>query len=294
MSTKNPGISRRAALTGAAGLALYATLAKVANARAQRSFTPSFETEIDALRAHIKLVGSLATEQVISFYRLNIYADLHEGNYVPMFTMNNLLVDNWTAMGDDKHLMMKFEAGYFTAIDSYEPITEFKHLVTGKATPIQNFRLGPVPRSYSQDGYTVMGFHPNPLPLEVIGDRVFLATQSIESSPGFANPEEPRYTNSFMTYSAALADMQNADLASAPVHAQLQNKTAWLPWMHMGDHPGGTIARGFGGKVAGLDALPPGALEGFEQHVPQILDTENWGGFVSEAISAEYPGCCAA
>ena len=287
MSILSTRISRRAALAGAAGAALYATMTKVANASVQRSFVPDFEDEAEALRAHVKLVGSLDSEIVTSFYRLNIYADLHEGNYVPLFTMNNLLLDKWTRKSDTEFQMLKYEAGYFTAIDGYEPLKSFKHPLTGKDTPIRNFRLGPVPRGYSiEKGYVVMGYHPNPLPLEVIADRVFLATQSIESRPDFMDPEKMSYTNSFMTYSASLADMQNPDLASAPVHAQLQNKTAWLPWMNMGNHPGGTVARGFGGKVASVEHLPPGVLEGFEKQVPQILDLDNWGGFVSELIDS--------
>lgn len=287
MTDSNARFSRRDALTGAAGLALYATLSSVARATAQTSFVPDFAGPAEALRAHVKLVGSLANEQVISFYRLNVYADLHNGNFVPLFTMNNLLVDDWTAQSESQFQMLKYEAGYYTAIDSYEPISEFKHPITGKGTKIQNFRLGPVPRNYSVDGYSVMGFHPNPLPLEIIGDRVFLATQSIESSPGFLDPKKTRYTNSFMTYSATLADMQNSELACAPVHAQLQNKNEWAQWMSMEGHPGGTVVRGFGGKVNGVESLPPGVLSNFEKQTPQILDTKNWGGFVSESVSPD-------
>lgn len=276
-------MTRRQVMLGAAGAALYATLPGVAAASAQRAFTPDFADPVDALRAHVKLVGSLANERVISFYRLNVYADLNEGNFVPLYTLNNLLVDNWEDQGSNKHQMLKYEAGYYTAIDSYEPISTFKHPLTGKATPVQNFRLGPVPRGYSTDGYVVMGYNPNPLPLEVIADRVFLATQSIEATPSFVDPTKTTYINSFMTYSATLADMQNPDLPSAPVHAQLQNKNEWATWMNMGDHPGGTVVRGYGGKVGSFDELPPGVLEQFAKQTPQILDTENWKGFISEA-----------
>lgn len=277
-------LSRRDALTGAAGLALYATLSSAAKASAQDSFVPDFKDPVEALRAHVKLVGSLAKEDVVSFYRLNLYADIHDqGNFIPLFTMNNLLIDKWTPQGDNTYQMLKYEAGYYTEIDSYEPMTHFKHPITGKSTKIQNFRLGPVPRNYSPERFIVMGFHPDPLPLEIIGERVILATQSIESSPDFADPTQTRYTNSFMTYSATLEDMQNADMACAPVHAQLQNKTAFAPWLDLEGVAGGTVARGFGGKVHGLDSLPPGVLEHFEKKIPQILDTKNWGGFVSEA-----------
>ncbi len=286
MTENTGGLTRRQALIGAAGLAMFSTLPGVSQSAAQRSFAPQFKDPVDALRAHVKLVGSLGTETVISFYRLNIYADLHDGNFIPMFTMNNLLVDKWEAKANNTHQMTKYEAGYYSEIDSYEPLTEYPHLLTKKPMRIRNFRLGPVPRGYTPDKYLVMGYNPNPLPLEVIGDRVFLATQSIESSPDFVDPSKTRYTNSFMTYSATLADMQNDSMASAPVHAQLQNKNEWQPYMNMGEQAGGTIARGFGCKVAGFDDLPPGALAGFEKYTPQILDTDNWKGFVSESTEA--------
>jgi hypothetical protein len=288
MKTNHPQYSRRDALISAAGLAIFATLPNATSAAAQTSFVPSFADPVDALRAHVKLVGSLATAEVISFYRLNIFADLHDGNFLPMYTMNNLLIDKWEAKAKNIHQMIKYEAGYYTAFDSYEPLSTFTNPATQETLPLQSFRLGPVPRGYSPDRFVVMGFHPNPLPLEVIGERVYLATQSIESGPSFSDPKKTRYTNSFMTYSATLADMQNDQLASAPVHAQLQNKTEWQPWMKMGDQAGGTVVRGFGGKVASLDALPPGVLENFEKFVPQILDTANWKGFVSEStVGAE-------
>lgn len=279
--------NRRQLLLGAAGAGLYATLSGVAAATAQRSFAPDFSDPVEALRAHVKLVGSLGTETVYSFYRLNIYADLNEGNFVPLYTMNNLLIDKWEARGDNRYQMTKYEAGYYTEVDSYEPVDTVKHPVTGKPVPIQNFLLGPVPRGYSPDGYVVMGYNPNPLPLEVIGDRVFLATQSIESSPSFFDPTKTHYTNSFMTYSASLADMQNPDLAAAPVHAQLQNKVEWMPWMEMGEKSGGTVVRGYGSKIRNLDELPPGVLDEYAKRTPQILDIENWKGFLSEASSID-------
>ncbi len=287
MTDEHTPLSRREALIGAAGLAMFATLPGVSKAAAQTSFVPSFEDPVDAMRAHVKLVGTLGNGEVISFYRINLYADLHDGNFIPMYTMNNLLIDKWETRDRHNRQMIKYEAGYYSAFDSYEPLSTFTNPVTKEALPIQNFRLGPVPRGYSPERFVVMGFHPNPLPLEVIGDRVFLATQSIESRPSFTDPTQTTYTNSFMTYSATLADMQDEQLPSAPVHAQLQNKTHWQHWMKMGDQPGGSVARGFGGKVASLDALPPGVLKNFEKLVPEILDTANWKGFVSESTVVE-------
>lgn len=280
-------LNRRALLGGTAGLALGglagSTLAGSTSAVAATSAQlPDFTDPRVNVRTHVRMVGSLAEEMVISFMRLNIYAFTGEGNFLPMFTMNNLLVDYWEPLGDDEYQMTKFEAGVYTTIDGREPLEEFVNPVTGKTLPIHNFRLGPVPRLYTPDGYIVMSYNPNPLPIEVIGDRVFLATQSMESMPSMLEPGATTYVNSFMTFSSPVASVLDPNLNSLPVHMQLQNFNHWAPWMDMAGQPGGTVARGFGTKVESFDALPPGVLAGFERHVPEILDTGSWTEFVFE------------
>ena len=283
MVDQGKGVTRRNILLGGAGFAVLSGLSPVAMANTSSPVAVNFTDPVENLRAHVKMVGSLQTQQVISFLRLNIYADSGEGNFAPLFTMNNLLIDQWENQGENQFQMMKYEAGYYTELDSYKPIESFVNPFTKKSHAIKNFLLGPVPRRYTPEGFYVMAYNPNPLPLEVIGDRVFLATQSMESFQLPGESGKTRYINSFMTYSATLADMQNPDIASAPTHTQLHNKTEWAPWMGMEGRPGGTVARGYGTKLSGLDELPEGVIDGYRQRTPEILDIENWKGFVSES-----------
>lgn len=274
--------NRRSAISGiAAASALPLAFSKTTSAN-----RPDFSDPLTALRTHVKMVGTLGTGPVFSFMRLNIYADLGEGNFVPCFTMNNILVDYWEPKEDNQHEMRKYEVGFYTRYDSHEPLEEFVNPVTGKAMPIHHFRLGPVPRVYTPTGVIAMGYTPKLLPIEVIGDRVYLATESIESRPDMVHPGQTNYTNSFMTMSAALADIADPTVLSAPVHLQLQNKNRWAPWMGMGDRPGGTVARGFGGKIASLDALPDTVKAGAQRFVPQIFETATWTEFLFE--DSEY------
>lgn len=283
MFDQDTGLTRRDMLLAGAGFATLAGFSPLASSASSSPVAVDFTDPVQALRAHVKLVGSLKTEKVVSFLRLNIYADSGEGNFVPLFTLNNLLIDYWEPQGNDEYQLTKYEAGFYTELDSYQPIESFVNPFTQERLPVQRFRLGPVPRRYTPERFYVMAYNPNPLPLEVIGDRVFLATQSIESFPPREASGNTLFINSFMTYSAKLADMQDPTIASAPVHAQLQNKTEWAPWMGMGERPGGTVARGYGTKVKGLDALPTGVLDNFRKYIPEILDTDNWKEFVSEA-----------
>ena len=173
-------ISRRNILSAAAmsgvGFAASAVLGATANGKPTPAM-PNFNDPLTALRTHVKMVGSLGKEPVVSFMRLNIYADLGEGNFIPFFTMNNILVDYWEPKGNDQHEMRKYEVGFYTRYDSQEPLEEFANPVTGKTTAIHHFRLGPVPRLYTPTGVIAMGYTPKLLPIEVIGDRVFLATE---------------------------------------------------------------------------------------------------------------------
>jgi hypothetical protein len=222
-------VSRRSALLGSAALGsagLAALHSSSAQAAVERPL-PVFSDPITALRTHVKMVGSLGQATVYSFMRLNIYADLGEGNFVPFFTMNNILVDYWQPKGDDQHEMRKYEVGFYTRYDSQEPLEEFVNPVTGRTSAIHHFRLGPVPRLYTPTGVIAMGYTPKLLPIEVIGDRVFLATQSIESRPDMLDSTRTSYTNSFMTMSASLADIADPAVLSAPVQLQLQNKNRW-------------------------------------------------------------------
>ena len=191
-------ISRRSALAGAAAMSSAGLTALQAPSAAVITPTPlpDFSNPITALRTHVKMVGSLGNTTVYSFMRLNIYADLGEGNFVPFFTMNNILVDYWQPKGDDQYEMRKYEVGFYTRYDSQEPLEEFANPITGKTSAIHHFRLGPVPRLYTPQGVIAMGYTPKLLPIEVIGDRVFLATQSIESRPDMLDRSRMTYTNS--------------------------------------------------------------------------------------------------
>lgn len=285
--TRRDSLKRLAAATGVGAAAMASTPAMAARKPLD------VKDPIKALETRIKIMGSLKDEAVTSFMRLNVYADPHNGNFVPLFTMNNLLIDRWERVAEDHFILTKFEAGYYTKFDSQEVLKRFENPFTGEMIDIFNFQLGPVIREYKPDEIIAMAYAPDPLPIEVIGDRVFVATQSIEQSPSFFTKEEYpieagdgdiSYLNSFMTWSAAYDDVVNPDIASAPSHIQIQNKLPWAPWMRMRGRQGGTSLRGFGAKIESVDALPKEIYKGFEKYVPEILEPNQWEESVFETF----------
>jgi hypothetical protein len=294
MSSLRSRINRREALFGAASFGAAALGAAAVTARgavsteasAGLSSTPLepgyFLDPLTELHTHVKMIGSLRNEIVCSLLRLNIYADPGEGNFVPLFTMNNIVVDHWQRVDEHIFEMRKFEVGYYTEYDSQQAIETFLNPLTGKRVAIHQFKLGPVPRAYTSDGVIAMGFTPKLLPIEVIGERVFLATESIENRPDPIRPGKTAYVNSFMTLSAPLSPVLDSNVYNVPVHIQLQNKGHWQSWMGMDDRPGGTVARGYGSKIGSLDALPDIVKENARKYVPEIFDTANWTEFLFE------------
>ncbi|MEM9288997.1 MAG: DUF1838 family protein [Pseudomonadota bacterium] len=289
------GFDRRTGLksvlaAGAGALAMGATPASAKKKASLDLSTP--EKKFETL---IKIIGSLADEPVYTFMRLNVYGDPHNGNFVPLFTMNNLLIDRWKKTSENEYVMTKFEAGYYTEFDSDTPIEEWDNPFTGEHIELINFQLGPVERTYRPGEVEAMAYTPDFLPIEVIGDRVFVASQSIEQGPSFfpasdypveAAGSDTAYSNSFMTWSADLADVLDPDVKSAPAHTQIQNKIPWSPWMRMRGRPGGSSLRGFGAKISGLEALPDDVIAGFKKYVPEILQENQWDELVFE--TSEY------
>lgn len=123
---------------------------------------------------------------------------LGQSNFAPRYKMNNILVDYWKPKGDDVHEMRKYEVGFYTKFDSREPLERFDNPIMGQRVPIHHVRLGPVPRVYTPDRVIAMGFKRNLLPVEVIGDRAFFATQSIESTRAIVRPGQTNYENSII------------------------------------------------------------------------------------------------
>ena len=170
MDTTATGVTRRDILACGASFAALSTLPAGAETATSGPIDIDFSDPVEELRAHVKLVGSLQQEKVVSFLRLNIYADAGEGSYIPLFTLNNLLIDYWEPQGDNEYQMTKYEAGYYTEIDSYEPIESFVNPLTEERRAVENFRLGPfrgaIHPSVSMSWPTI-----TPHPLQVIGDR---------------------------------------------------------------------------------------------------------------------------
>ena len=280
------------ASAGLAGGLAGASAAQAAPSGAREQLARDIKDPLKAFQTRIKIMGSLEDTTIHAFMRLNVYADPENGNYVPLFSMNNLLIDRWEKLSDEHFRMTKFEAGTYTVFDSEEPLEEMVNPFTGETIEVFPFRLGPVVREYMPNEIIAPGFVATPLPLQIIGDRIFHSNQVMEVGREVFTPEEypietpgpVSFINSLMTWSALVDDVANPDLPTAAGHMQLQNKVPWAPWLRMRGRPGGTVVRGFGTRISGLEALPDHVIAAYQKHTPQILQPGQWDDLVFETF----------
>lgn len=232
----------------------------------------------------VKIMGSTVEEKTYTFQKFHVYGYTGE-NAIPFFTMNNLIVQHWAPLDEPGYYDLKhYEAAYYSEFDTATPIETWENPITGKVIDIPPFILGPVPRQYTPDGIMAPRLAPEPMKIEVIGERVFIPTQSIEkirnlmSGPEWGPYEGPPdvYWDSMLTFAADIQDVMDPDTTSVTTDLSMQNLVSFSPYLRMGSQDGRTMVRAFGSNLESLDDLPPEIRAGLEVFTPEILNTDEW------------------
>jgi hypothetical protein len=245
-------------------------------------------------RTRAKIMGSTAAEDVYTFMRIHFYAYRHEGNLIPLYTMNNLNIRRWSPQPDGSFKAKVFECGTVSKFDTEEPLDEWDNPITGERIKVHHFRGGPLSLTVTKDGSISTGAEatvkPEPLNFQFIDDSVYMLQASAFSYPNKFQPDEwPKessgaqaYWDSHYIYMAKTNDVADPDTTQAPVYIQLQNMTSWSPWLRMGQIPGRSWGRGFGKKIASVDDIPAFARADLERRHPQIFELDSWTELVDE------------
>ena len=239
----------------------------------------------------VKVMGSTAREDTYAFLKFHVYGYAGE-NIIPFFTMNNVIVQKWFPKEPGHYDLRHYEVAYYSEFDTEKPIEKWENPVTGEVVDIPHFILGPIERQYTPDGIIAPGIAPNPLNISVIGNRVFIPTQSTDKvfNP-MSTPEWGEYAgspdvywDSMLTYSADIEDVLDPEKSMAGAEIHMQNLVSWNAFFKMGYRPGRTMVRAFGTHLDSLDDLPPEARAGLEKYTPEIFNTDEWEDVRIDAI----------
>jgi hypothetical protein len=277
--------TRRDTLLSSAGLLAASATGTHANAAAASKL--DLDDPRSRARVRAKIIGSAAEEAVPAFYRLHIYAYMHDKNLVPLYTMNNLAIKVCKPQPNGHTLITNYEAGVYCRFDTHEPLERWTNPITGETLEPWHFIGRPLSVEIGPDevitgpGATLK---PKPMAIEIVGDTVIMPTMSAFQYPNPFSPEEfPQdssgptiYWDSHYTYFAPLAAVADPKIARAPATIQFQNLVSFQPWVGMGTRPGRTWGRALGAKLRSMDEIPVAARAGFEKYTPMLFDLPNW------------------
>ena len=281
-------ISRRAAI-GSALFVAGSELVPGALSAATHDHGLNLEDPVSRARIRAKILGSAAEDTLHGLTQLHLYAYLNGGNVKPLMTMWNYTVTQWQPHSETSYRMRHFESGIYTAFNTEEVLEYWDNPVTGERREVWPFLSGPIRGEVGPDGMVTgeeATVHPESLGIHVVGDHVFLPTQSSFSFPNPFSPEKwPKesagptfYWDSFFTYSAPLREVADSSLDRVNATAQFQNLVSWHPWLGMGGVDGRSFGRAFGTKLKnGFDDVPKFVQAALEKQTPEILDVESWG-----------------
>lgn len=239
----------------------------------------------------VKIMGSTEREDTYAFLKFHVYGYAGE-NLIPFFSMNNVVVQKWRPTKPGHFDLQHYEVAYYSQFDTNIPIETWENPITGEVVDVPHFILGPIERKYTPEGIIAPGVAPNPLNISVIGDRVFIPTQSTDKifNP-MSTPEWGEYAgdpdifwDSMLTYSADIKDVLNPDIASVGAEIHMQNLVSWNQFFKMGRLPGRTMVRAFGTHLDSLDDISPEVRAGLEKYTPAIFETDEWEDLRIDAV----------
>ncbi len=250
----------------------------------------------DRIKLIAKVFGSTEEAERHAFLKFHIFGFTGEGNLIPLFTMNNYIIQKWEPGEDGTFKVQHYEAAYYSKFDTDEAISEWENPLTGEVIEVPHFVLGPVPRFYAPDmadGNST--FAPDPMNITMIGDRVFIPTLTRIKMPNSLTVEEwgayggepMTYWDSMLVYSANINDVLDEERTSVPAEIHMQNLVSWAPYLKLGDAPGRTMVRAYGQHISGYDALPEKVRKNLKTHTPEIFDLENWKDVRIDSVDLE-------
>lgn len=114
------------------------------------------------------------------------------------------------------------------------------------------------------------------------GDTWVQVEKRVTVTPGQTNA--PVFSSTeFIDYRGRTDELESeAPRVAATLHLEIVSD--WLPWMEMGERPGGLYTRARGTKLYALDDLPASSRQLLERHFPEIA--RDPFGYMSRALAA--------
>ncbi|WP_436772166.1 DUF1838 family protein [Yinghuangia sp. YIM S09857] len=233
---------------------------------------PDLSQPADNLRAFVRARASLGPEDTVVWWTGNVHAQAPGENFRHLFRFEGFNIGR-TEEVEGGHRFLAREAAFYQDPRTGEILENWANPFTGDDCGVLHVWNDPVNMDFLLDGprgpwralvtevgddvvwgQDILLAYPSPLPVakypENSADDVYRAAELFQ-------------------FFARRSDLDRADLPSVPCHFSWSRLSPWLPWMRMGDRPGGLVFHCHGTKLGGYGDLP--------EHLRKYVAAQNPG-----------------
>jgi len=227
----------------------------------------------DAAESMVKLRCSLDTgKDVVSWWKGTLFGQEPGKAPAALMGFEGYNICRAEYLDDGTWRMRTRELVFYRDLDSGEILDVWDNPMTGARNTVLAIANDPVNQVFNPPGRPARA-----LPWVEMGDQLMLTLNIPLSYPNPLSPEQfPRESSGTMyvgsehfMFFVSRQQMENQAIASAPVTYSWTRTGPWLPWMEVGQRPGGLLYIAQGGKLNALDELPKDILERVRSDYPE-------------------------
>lgn len=212
-----------------------------------------------ALDALVRTRADTSGADVPVWWRGDVYAVGPGLDHTHLFGFEGANVGRLVAT-DDGYDFLAREVAYYLDPRSREVLDEWDNPFTGERVAVAHVTNDPVNQRWA----TQTRWGPFRLPTTDLGERVcfnldiplaYPSPLSVAEFPESSADDTYRALELFQFF-AAKADLADASLTSVPCELSWSRVSPWLPWMRMGQRPGGLVFHTRGAKLGSWDEVP--------------------------------------
>ncbi len=241
-------------------LLALATSAFAAPALAQ-STTPLLKlgTDTSNIESMVKMRCSLdPKEDVILWWSGTVFAQLPEKAPSALFGFEGYNICRAEKQPDGVWRLLTRELTFYRDLKTGKIVDQWDNPMTGESNAVLQVANDPVNNLLNPPG------RPSTVPWVEAGDQLMLTMNIPLTYPNPLPPKDyPKQSSGDMymgsehfMFFTPRADMENPALAQAPATYGWSRTGPWLPWMEMGQAPGGLLYIAQGNKKASISELP--------------------------------------
>ena len=251
---------------------LFTVLAATAMVLSAQVSALELTTAQQRTEALVKMRCSLdPSEQALLWWKGTLFAQEPGSKAAPLMGFEGYNICRAEKLDDGTWRLVTRELTFYRDLATGAIIDAWDNPFTGERNTVVHVANDPVNTVLNAPGHSV------PLPFEQAGDQLMLTLNIPLAYPNPLSPAQfpaessgPMYIGSehFMFF-APLAAMTDPTLTQVPVTYGWTRVGPWLPWMRLGQRPGGLLYVAQGNKRASIAELPEDIQQRIARDYPE-------------------------